>query len=356
MKREKSSAVLAHSRASDVVSSDIAGIPTDDDFTTRATELQQEIDGRFAPKRSDAERLSAVYTEIHRRIQAPSYWRRAELVGQCGTYLEYRMTEQESRLHHANFCRDRLCPLCTWRRSLKIYAQISRVMDVLQTQDYVFLFLTLTIRNRPGGDLPDAVQMLFDGWRQMYHENRIFKKTICGTFRSLEVTRNQDTGEYHPHLHVILAVRPDYFAGRNYLTKARWQAMWRECAGLDYDPQIDIQRIKPRAGADGSTSLAGAAAEVAKYAVKSADYLHGTLDEMVSYVSDYLIALAGRRLCAYTGVFGRVRRELALDDVEDGDLVHVDGTGIRPDVAYMIVRYHWRAGVYVREIAAGDGK
>lgn len=349
MKREKCPTVLAHGRAQ---SNSGLSIPiTTNDFSTRATELQQQIDGRVAPKRADAERLAGVYGEIHRRLLAPSYQRRAELVAQCGTYLEYRVSEQGSQLHRANFCRDRLCPLCTWRRSLKIYAQISRVMDVLQERGYQFLFLTLTIRNRAGADLPDAVQQLYDGWRKLYHKHSVFRRTICGTFRSLEVTRNAQTGEYHPHLHCILAVRPSYFDGKNYLTKSAWRAMWRECAGLDYDPQIDIQRIKPRAGADGSTRLAGAAAEVAKYSVKSSDYLHGTLDEMVAYVSDYLIALAGRRLCAYTGVFGRVRRELALDDIEDGDLVRVDGTGIRPDVAYMIVRYHWRAGVYVREIA-----
>lgn len=353
MKTEKCPTVLAHGRADG--NGDV-GIPiTTNDFSTRATELQQQIDGRVAPKRSDAERLAGVYDEIHRRLLAPSYQRRAELVSQCGTFLEYQVAEQGSRLHRANFCRDRLCPLCTWRRSLKIYAQISRVMDVLQERGYQFLFLTLTIRNRPGADLPDAVQQLYDGWRKLYHKHSVFRRQVQGTFRSLEVTRNQTTGEYHPHLHCILAVRPSYFDGKNYLPKNAWRKMWRECAGLDYDPQIDIQRIKPRAGAD-STSLAGAAAEVAKYAVKSADFLHGSLDDMVACVSDYLIALAGRRLCAYTGVFGRVRRELALDDIEDGDLVRVDGTGIRPDVAYMIVRYHWRAGVYVREIAAGDGK
>lgn len=355
MTNEKSPAVLAHSKASSG-NGDVVIPITDDDFSIRAGELQAEVDSRFSPKRAAAERLADVYSEIHKRLLAPSYQRRADLVSQCGTFLEYRVTEQDRRLHKANFCRDRLCPLCTWRRSLKIYGQISRVMNVLELQGFAFLFLTLTIKNRPGGDLPDAVQMLLDGWRQMYHENSLFKKQVKGTFRALEVTRNEQTGEYHPHLHVILAVRPAYFGGKNYMTKAKWRAMWRKCAALDYDPQVDIRRIKPKVGADGTLTLAGAVAEVSKYSVKSGDYLHGDMDEMVSYVSDYLVALAGRRLCGFTGVFGKVRRELALDDLEDGDLVRVDGTGIRPDVAYMIVRYHWRAGVYVREIAAGDGK
>ena len=39
-----------------------------------------------------------------------------------------------------------------------------------------------------------------------------------------------------------------------------------------------------------------------------------------------------------------------LDDVEDGDLVHTDDDTVREDVAYLIVRCHWKAGVYHQEL------
>ena len=71
------------------------------------------------------------------------------------------------------------------------------------------------------------------------------------------------------------------------------------------------------------------------------------MSDRVQYVSAFLSALTGRRLCSFTGVFDRVRKQLSLDDVENGDLIHVDADDLRSDVAYMIVRYSWKAGFYV---------
>ena len=49
---------------------------------------------------------------------------RAEKVENCATWLTYgKTTKAEFKLFYANFCRDRLCPMCSWRRSLKIFSQ-----------------------------------------------------------------------------------------------------------------------------------------------------------------------------------------------------------------------------------------
>lgn len=296
--------------------------------------LQGEISQRFQPKKAATLDLAAVYRYM-------DFGSRAARVRGCGTFLEFHVSEQESKLHSANFCKDRLCPLCNWRRSLKIFSQVSAVMNRLESDGYVFLFLTLTVRNCSAGDLPGTCQALFDGWRNLYHKKAVFQSVVAGTFRSLEVTRNKKNGTFHPHLHVILAVRPDYF-DKGYLSQDDWVALWRSCCSLDYDPVIDIRRIKPD-----SRGLQGAVAEVAKYAVKSVDFLTGPFSARVSYVSSFLLALSGRRLCAFTGVFQKARRALNLDDVEDGDLVHVSDN-LRPDVSYMIVRYCWKSGFYVQ--------
>lgn len=298
-------------------------------------DLQGEVERRFQPKKAASEKLSAVYDNLQ-------LLSRSARVRDCGSYLEFHVTDTEKKLHLSNFCKDRLCPMCNWRRSLKIFSQVSLVMNELELQGYEFLFLTLTVRNCSGADLPATCQMLFDGWRSLYNKKEIFKKSVLGSFRSLEVTRNKKTGEFHPHLHVILAVRPVYFK-HGYLTQAQWADLWRSCCSLDYTPVIDIRRIKK-----GRKGLSGAVAEVAKYAVKSSDFLNGSLEDCSSYVSAFLSALSGRRLCSFTGVFSDVRKKLALDDVEHGDLVHVDTDNLRSDVAFMIVRYAWKSGLYVR--------
>lgn len=312
------------------------GLPTaSTNFNMILDSLQGEVEQRFQPKKSASEKLSLVYRSMN-------LLGRASRVRDCGSFLEFHVTESEKKLHLSNFCKDRLCPMCNWRRSLKIFSQVSRVMDCLESQGFNFLFLTLTVKNCSGDDLPCTCQMLFDGWRNLYHEKSVFQKSVFGTFRSLEVTRNKKTGEFHPHLHVVLAVKPDYFK-HGYISQAQWAELWRSCCSLEYTPIIDIRRIK-----DDSKGISGAVAEVAKYAVKSTDFLDGTFSECSSYVSSFLSALSGRRLCSFTGVFSVARKALSLDDVETGDLVHVDSDSLRPDVAYMIVRYSWKAGVYVR--------
>lgn len=310
--------------------------PTSIDDTRITAELQEEIDSCFQPKKEKTLILSHLYDEL-------GLDGRFLRVADCGTYLEFRLSEDaQKKLHRANFCRDRLCPMCNWRRSKKIFAQNSRIMDVLQSDGYQFLFLTLTVRNCSGDDLSKTVHGLFDGFYNLLKKFRYKRfRSICGSFRSLEVTRNLIDGSFHPHLHVILAVRPDYFA-KGYILTSEWSKLWRSCCDLVYDPIVDIRKIKPD-----SRGIAGAVAEVSKYAAKDSDYLTGSFEDMKSSVVAFLSSLSGRRLIGRTGCFKKVAQQLNLDDAETGDLVHVEAEPLRADVAYAVVRYFWRCGVYV---------
>lgn len=310
------------------------------DCTVSLDKLQDEIVHTFTPKKIDSMILSQVYRNL-------DLMNRAIRVKDCGSFLEFHVNEHDKKLHTANFCKDRLCPMCNWRRSLKIFGQVSRIMDVLEKDGYQFLFLTLTVRNCTGEELADTVQTIYDGWRYFYNKNSIFKGSVVGSFRSLEVTRNHKTGLFHPHLHVVLVVRPDYFNGKNYIKQSKWADMWKKACNLDYIPIVDVRKILP----DDSKGLAGAVAEVSKYAVKSSDMFRGgDMSEISDTVSVFLDSLSGRRLCGFTGVFSSVRKQLQLDDIENGNLVNIDEDNIRSDVATMIVRYSWRSGVYVRSV------
>ena len=305
------------------------------------------------------------------------------------------MSPERAALHHANFCRDRLCPLCNWRRSLKVFGQVSKVMEAIEGEGYRYLFLTLTVRNVWGEELADAVQALYDGWRELYHhymagsyrtaEKRL--KTdryvtrqrrgekikvkqegiVAGTFRVLEVTVSDGkylpewAGSFHPHLHVILAVKPDYFKRGHYLDTSEWADIWRKACGLTYEPSVKIEAVRPkldgsadvagmeRGGKAGKAiSYAGAVAELSKYPMKDADYNRDADFGQAKgqYLSWVVHALRGRRLVGMTGRFKEIAHELSLDDMENGDLVHVDPDEIREDLNYLIVKYCWRCGAY----------
>lgn len=298
------------------------------DFTTSGENAQAEVETKFTPKKVNSMRLATVMDSL-------GLDGRANRMFDCGNYLEFRLSQEKKKLVRANFCKDRLCPMCNWRRSLKIFGQVSEIMDYLQGQ-YRYLFLTLTVRNCPGEQLPDVLNGMQAGWANVIKQKR-FKSAVAGSFRAAEITRNFDTGWYHPHYHVVLAVRPSYFH-KGYISQAEWSEMWRQACGLKYTPVCDIRKV---------IGNEKAAAEVSKYAVKGSDILHGDMDEISQTVRVFLQSLSGRRLCSFTGVLREARKQLQLDDVESGDLVHVESDQLRDDVASVIVRYKWACGAYV---------
>lgn len=314
-------------------------------YNNLTNKCQTEVEQDFFPRKRQTEKLSLCYDALGELS-------RADRVSRCGTFLEFHLTEEEAKLHSANFCKDRLCPMCNWRRSKKIFAQVSDVLDEVEKDGLRFLFLTLTVRNCAFNELEETVTALLDGWRRLYLK-KAFKDAVLGTFRTLEITVNRKTCTFHPHLHVILAVNPSYFKSRTYITQEKWAEMWQKSCSLDYLPIVHVEAVKSGKfdvveGIDKRT-FRSAVKEVSKYVAKGSDYLSGELEEMVVRVSHLLDALTGRRLVSFTGVFKEAAAQLKLDDVEDGDLVHVE-TELRADVSCLVVRYFWRSGVYVKEV------
>ncbi len=306
-----------------------------DFIDSQADNINSEITDRFLPKKNQSIMLSAVYEILE-------LYSRSARVQSCGSWLEFGIYPDKNRLLFANFCKDRLCPMCNWRRSLKLYGQVSSVMNVLEQQGYKFLFLTLTIKNCYAEDLSNTIDVLFNGFRKMFTKNKRIKKYICGVFRSLEITKNKTDNSYHPHLHCILAVKDCYFNGKNYIPQAEWAQIWQNCISVDYTPTTDIRRIK-----SGDKGVSSAVREVAKYSVKGSDFLDmSDLDRTAETVNDFIKALSFRRLVSFTGVFSEIRKQLKLDDVEQGNLVQTDIDNIRNDLAVAIVRYEFKNGFY----------
>ena len=86
-------------------------------------------------------------SESYKRL---GYLKKAKRVQFCGSNLTYKVdvANGSKKLFSADFCKVRLCTMCAWRRSLKVFGQVSKVMDVLcGTKKYNFLFLTLTVKN-----------------------------------------------------------------------------------------------------------------------------------------------------------------------------------------------------------------
>lgn len=265
---------------------------------------------------------------------------KASRLRECASWLEFVRCETGMKLHNANFCRVRLCPICAWRRSLKTFGQVYKIVSVAQ-EDFAFVFLTLTVKNCTGEELSSTLDHLSKSWNKFIGYKDI-KNVVKGYYRACEVTHNLEKDTYHPHFHCLLAVNKSYFTSRDYLSQTRWKELWRKAARLDYDPQVDVRRVK-------ADRVEGVCAEVAKYAVKVGDVVcFDDWDLTVETVRTLDQALNKRRFIAFGGVFKEIHKQLNLDDIEDGDLI---GEGQEQEEVQDTVLYAWHSGYnqYVRK-------
>jgi len=285
--------------------------------------------------------LAKTYRELGIGIDGKRFVDKAARLESCSTYIQLKKTEDgKCRLHKANFCHVRLCPVCLSRVSQKVFCQTSRIMDVIQA-DYKFLFLTLTIENVPGDQLDEAITQILESFDRLAKRQE-FETVIKGWFRTLEITRNWKSDTWHPHLHMILVVSADYAKkGHEYLSFEWWRKTWQECVRSLYVPMVRIEAVKPRKGVD----YTGAVSEVTKYVSKISDYfeppewLHVSRKRIQEAVYELDIALHRRRLVAYGGIMKQIHKRLNFDDPETGDLSNDDG--IRSDLGFVIVTYRW---------------
>lgn len=267
------------------------------------------------------------------------------------TLLFAENAEGKKKLKSANFCRLRLCPMCQWRRSLKMFGQVQMITDKILERDKStrFLFATFTVKNVDAENLETCINILNNKFLYLVSKNKTFapakklKQNLLGYLKAVEVTYNTKDKTYHPHLHVIFAVRNTFFSSsKYYMSKKEWINLWQQALGVNYKPQTDIRAIK--------TNTGKAVAEVAKYPVKTAPILSLNDDEAVEVLKTLTLSLNKKRFVSYGGIFKTIKQELKLADVEtDKDLVNVD---IEQQerfnaVTAVLFKYNFKFGCYI---------
>lgn len=274
------------------------------------------------------------------KTNLPDKEKKAYKLHLCGKKLIYaeNPTGGEPIPISAMRCGLRLCPSCSWIRAHRVFQNVYNIITDPDFSGKQFIFLTLTVKNCRGEILENEINRLLSAWNKLtkdkLHDG--FAKSFLGTFRALEVTYNPLIKTYHPHLHAMAAVEPSYFrkSNKNYISQPELRELWRQSCGLDYLPQCRIQRVKNATGKQ--------AAEVAKYTVKSADYLNRpavleTLDK----------ALHRKRLVAYGGLFREVRAKLNLPDeeqLEEFPRLTVEELLRNPFIRKIVLE--WKMGAY----------
>ena len=269
----------------------------------------------------------------------------ARRVGTCASWLLFLECTQSRKhpknLKRANFCKDRLCTTCQWRKSMRQYhTSLKLAREALRRHPTIrFVFLTLTVPNVHLRDLSGAIDGLFKSWQRLTQRKEV-KSVVKGYCRALEVTYNHERDDWHPHIHAVLAVPSYYFTTGYYITQQRWLELWREATRMPQITQVDVRTIKTkRKGVD---PLEVGFAEASKYGVKPWStksrvsvkrllkelyidredlkghaWLRLTREETAEVVEQLREVLEHRRLIQTGGIFRKIKRELKLKDGED---------------------------------------
>lgn len=146
------------------------------------------------------------------KLISAGYKTRGERVKNCSDIITYRVCKDCGQYHiaRANLCRDRFCPVCSWRLSLQRFAAMSRVMSSLQMAypEYKYSLVTLTVKNCNVGKLSETLLNMSAAWNLVINQRKI-KPALAGWARSVEITYNKDTNEVHPHYHIIIMTPPE---------------------------------------------------------------------------------------------------------------------------------------------------
>ena len=283
--------------------------------------------------------------QIDETLMTPA---RLQQMRDCANYLVFSDEGGKKKLVDANFCRIRLCPMCNWRKSLKMFSQVSEITDVMMSEVKVrFIFLTLTVKNPVAEDLIATLNQMNEGLKYLLQKSKTFapakvlKQNLLGYLKSTEITFNSKTNTYHPHFHILLAVRPSYF-DTGYIKRQQYQEMWQQALKLNYLPQVDVRVIR--------NATSRTIAEMSKYPVKVADLLKiQDQDKAVKALITLHSSMFKRRLVTFGGLFRDIKARLKLDDIEDGSLIHTESkseSGLN-GVAYTLFQYNKIYGCYI---------
>lgn len=244
-----------------------------------------------------------------------------ELIKDCGTFLMLLgdLKLENKKLHSGNFCKNRFCPMCSWRLACKDSLEISILMEHLRKEENKdFIFLTLTTPNVTGDKLNEAIKDYNLAFKRLMQIKEI-KTIVKGYIRKLEVTYQKEKyitkdlwklkkdyykkkgleigdlepnyNTYNPHFHIVLTVSKSYFTQtKQYISQERWLNLWRKATRNDSITQVDVRKAKINDYKE--------VYELAKYSAKDSDYLVSR-----PVFETFYKALKGKQVLVFSGLF-----------------------------------------------------
>lgn len=153
----------------------------------------------------------------------------------CGRWAKMAHNVERSRAEiiDTRLCGLRTCPICAKITANRNERRITKTLQDAEAKKvsrdgagYKLLGVTYTVPNCTGDELRAELQNIGRAVRRIMERCDRIRAITKGYVYSIEVTRNHETGLYHPHVHIVLAVNARYGKDKEYLTKDEWAEIW----------------------------------------------------------------------------------------------------------------------------------
>lgn len=263
--------------------------------------------GEVKSKSKDIKFLIEAYNKIGKANSAMTVKQCSNVIlsKQCQSHADHQSVQIQ-------YCKNRFCPICTVHRSYMLGAQLKGVIeDIAENSKGHWLFLTLTVKNVFAEELSATIGHMMKSWQRLSQRKQV-RSVLQGWFRGLEVTFNEKDQTFHPHFHVLVYVKQSYFTGKYYLKQKVWMNLWRESLQVDYEPVVDVRRVKSRT--QDEKDLVGAVVEVTKYPMKF-ESVEAVIQN--DYFESFEQAMFKRRTIAFGGILKSTLKLLKFDQEEE---------------------------------------
>lgn len=177
----------------------------------------------------------------------PDLAKSADSLLDCGSYLRFRdyYLRSDVRLVGANFCKHRLCIMCQARRaSLYLNKYLEKFQCLMTSPEFSATPFLVTYTIKSEKSLAASLSKLNHAARTLSKRRSLSSsgrypatmwRTRLGALHSTEVTVNEDTGLYHPHIHALELHSVDWLPHQSIKDE------WREVTGGSH--VVNVKRV-----------------------------------------------------------------------------------------------------------------
>lgn len=232
---------------------------------------------------------------------------------ECGNFIKFQSSEDKTKfmLSGGNFCNNRFCPFCSWLKAKRTAFELLELIKVVEYKEkFAFLFITLTAPNVPKEKLREEIEEFNVSFKRLF-QTKEFKVFNKGFIRKLEITYNEERGDYHPHFHLVVAVNKSYFTSRNYMSKKRLLELWQRAKRDTSITQVDIKPCR--------MDTVKQVMELATYSAKQGD-----LYKSKEIFDGFYEGLFRKKLLVYNGIFKEYKKKIEVGEIDPAEVIELN--------------------------------